>query len=61
MEYGSELSVSDMEDLGENIIDNADRKSCEQLNIQFDSYVKFHDVDDSIKLLIDSPQTEFIS
>lgn len=61
IEYASELSVADIEELGENIIDNADRLSMDQLVIKRNSQVKFHNVDDSIGLLFESLDTQFIS
>ncbi len=60
-DYASELSVSDIEDLGDNIIDNADRSSADQFNFCKDSKVKFHNVDDSIELLFENLDTQFIS
>jgi len=61
MEYASELSVSEIENVGDNLIDNADKLASEQFSVSPDSNVKFHDVDDSIKLLVEFPCNEFIS
>lgn len=61
MEFASELSVSEIQNSGDNLIDNADKLAAEEFSISLDSDVKFHDVDESIKLLIEFPCNDSIS
>lgn len=60
-EYKSELSVSEMTNMGERIVYNAERKSCNQFSPEENSDVKFHNVDDSIDILLNNPRLDFIA